>query len=120
MSNVGHTPAPWIAEKDTATNGSFNIYGSFNKEGLGVRLAIVTTGPAELSNPRWGYPEYLGTQGSANAELIASSPDLLSAMERAERFVGGFEGDELQEGVDELLSMMRAALAKATGKELAA
>ncbi len=33
------------------------------------------------------------------------------ALEKAERFVSGFEGDPLQDGVDELLTEMRAALA---------
>ena len=32
----------------------------------------------------------------------------LDALARAERFIAGFEGDELQEGVDDLLSKIRA------------
>lgn len=36
----------------------------------------------------------------------------LAALKAAERFVAGFEGDEMQEGVDELLAQMRAAIQK--------
>jgi hypothetical protein len=49
----------------------------------------------------------------ANAHLIAASPCQNAALIKAERFIAGFEGDELQEGVGELLSEIRAALAKA-------
>lgn len=42
-------------------------------------------------------------------EMIASThPTLL--LERAEAFIAGFEGDELQEGVDQLLADLRATL----------
>ena len=42
--------------------------------------------------------------------LASPSPLLLQALDRAERFVAGFEGDELQEGVDQLLADIRTAL----------
>lgn len=47
--------------------------------------------------------------------LLAASPDLLAALDKAEDFISGFEGDELQEGIDELLAEIRAAIAKAKG-----
>lgn len=53
----------------------------------------------------------------ANARLIAAAPELLVATKAAERFIAGFEGDELQEGIDELLSGLRAAIAEATGEK---
>ncbi len=43
------------------------------------------------------------------------APDLLAALINAESFISGFEGDELQEGIDEMLTAIRAAIAKAQG-----
>jgi len=45
-----------------------------------------------------------------------SVSDLLEALERAEGFISGFEDDETQEGVTEMLAAIRAALAKAKGE----
>lgn len=38
------------------------------------------------------------------------------ALEKAERFIVGFEGDELQEGIGELLAELRAARVRIGGK----
>lgn len=40
--------------------------------------------------------------------LLNRLPDMLTVLHRAERFIAGFEGDETQEGVDELLQELRA------------
>jgi hypothetical protein len=45
-----------------------------------------------------------------------SVADLLAALERAEGFISGFEDDDTQEGVTEMLAAIRAALAKAKGE----
>ena len=42
--------------------------------------------------------------------IAKSSPALLHTLDRAERFISGFEGDDRQEGVDQLLTDIRAAL----------
>lgn len=42
--------------------------------------------------------------------IAPSSPLLLQALDRAERFIAGFEADASQEGVDRLLADIRAAL----------
>ncbi|WLS01169.1 hypothetical protein [Shinella sumterensis] len=42
--------------------------------------------------------------------VASPSPLLLDALDRAERFIAGFEGDERQEGVDQLLADIRTAL----------
>lgn len=39
-------------------------------------------------------------------------PHPLDAMRRAESFISGFEGDELQEGIAEMLTGLRSAIAK--------
>jgi hypothetical protein len=41
--------------------------------------------------------------------------DLVEALRKAESFIAGFEDDECQEGINELLGPIRAAIAKATG-----
>jgi hypothetical protein len=45
-----------------------------------------------------------------------SVSDLLEALERAEAFIDGFEDDDTQEGVTEMLAAIRAALANAKGE----
>ena len=52
---------------------------------------------------------------AANRALIAAAPELLEALNLAEGFIAGFEDDELQEGMPEMLAQIRTALAKATG-----
>lgn len=42
--------------------------------------------------------------------IAKSSPALLHTLDRAERFISGFEDDDRQEGVDQLLTDIRAAL----------
>lgn len=47
-------------------------------------------------------------------KLVAAEEgrDLRALLERVESFVSGFEGDETQEGIDELLADVRAEIAK--------
>lgn len=47
--------------------------------------------------------------------LIAAADEMLDALRIAEDFMSGFEGDELQDGIDVKLATIRSALAKATG-----
>lgn len=42
--------------------------------------------------------------------IARASPAFLQTLDRAERFISGFEGDDRQEGVGELLADIRAAL----------
>jgi transketolase C-terminal domain/subunit len=55
----------------------------------------------------------------ANGCLLRTAPDLLRLLKQAERFVSGFEGDDLQEGIDDLLTQMRRAITLAEGDTLA-
>lgn len=48
--------------------------------------------------------------------LQLAAPDLLAALDRAEAFISGFEDDDTQEGVTEMLAAIRAALANAKGE----
>ena len=42
--------------------------------------------------------------------------DLVSNLKDAERFMRGFEGDEMQEGIDSMLADIRAGIAKVEGR----
>jgi hypothetical protein len=48
-------------------------------------------------------------------ELVGGA-DMLSELRKAESFISGFEGDDLQEGIAELLAGIRGAVAKAEGR----
>ena len=50
-----------------------------------------------------------------NKLLRDAAPDLLTALDCAEGFIAGFEGDELQDGIDDLLATIRAAITRAKG-----
>jgi len=45
-----------------------------------------------------------------DAKKLAAAPTLLAALTKAERFIEGFEGDEMQEGVGDLLAEIRDAI----------
>lgn len=51
-----------------------------------------------------------------NAALIAAAPMLLATLKDAEAFINGFEGDDSQEGLNELLGAIRTQINKAEGK----
>jgi hypothetical protein len=50
------------------------------------------------------------------AKRIFYVEDLLAALDRAEAFISGFEDDDTQEGVTEMLAAIRAALVNAKGE----
>jgi hypothetical protein len=57
-----------------------------------------------------------GHFGIEVARVIAATPNALAALKIAEDFMSGFEGDELQDGIDDKLATIRAAIAKAEGR----
>lgn len=73
-------------------------------------------------HPEWCEvtgPAYLSINGHFGIEvahIIAAAPNVLAALRIAEDFMSGFEGDELQDGIDEKLATIRAAIAKAEGR----
>lgn len=54
--------------------------------------------------------EIVGPNHAATAALVAAAPELLSALDDAEAFIAGFEDDEMQEGVNEVLWTIRAVM----------
>jgi len=51
-----------------------------------------------------------GHKSSAGIEEMITSTHPLQLLERAEAFIAGFEGDDLQNGIEELLAELRAVI----------
>jgi transcriptional regulator with XRE-family HTH domain len=51
----------------------------------------------------------------SDAKLSKAAPAMLAALHRAEAFILGFEDDDTQEGIADLLGVIRDAIAKAEG-----
>ena len=86
----------FIPQSVNDTTGSFHI----DQVGFGIIAAV---DPFRCNDP----------EGLRN--LLCASPTMLAALHLAESFMSGFEGDEMQEGIDGKLDTLRAAIAKATG-----
>lgn len=84
-----HTPGPWADDGNTIRTAA----------APGWLIATIENAVAR----------------EANARLIAAAPALLAALELAESFMAGFEGDELQDDMDDHLATVRAAIALAHG-----
>lgn len=50
------------------------------------------------------------SSAKANAPVFDHANDTVDALTQAESFVSGFEGDHLQEGIDDMLAGLRAAI----------
>lgn len=59
------------------------------------------------------YSGDINPHAAADAKLFIASGALLSAAIIAERFMRGFEGDEMQPGIDEKLAQIRDAIEQA-------
>lgn len=112
MSAGKHTPGPWTYEGDH-THRQFNIRMLGHLIGVRDEAKHICTvnnlPPHVLANRDQATAE-------ANARLITAAPDLLAALDRAEAFIAGFEDDDTQDGIPEMLAAMRAAIAKAKGE----
>lgn len=111
MANTKHTPGPWKLGELSETLG------------YDCMTAGVRAGPAVLDASDYGqracYPlaPEVAERMMADARLIASAPELLEALIIVERFMIGLEDDEIQEGIDANLALIRAAIDKATGEQ---
>lgn len=116
MTEAKHTAGPW----------SVGGFGPYSVAVIGqdrevvyeldcqVRVEHQRTDERLLAARRRSQEQY--DAATANAILIAAAPELLDALRAAENFMAGFEGDELQDGIDQRLATVRAAIAKADGR----
>ncbi|WP_454858745.1 hypothetical protein [Rhizobium binxianense] len=93
---------------------------SQNPDSFGVKIMLVTAVAIvgrssddlleEMRNEAETHRSVGGARRSSDGPPMAKhAPALQQALDQAERFIAGFEGDELQEGVDQLLAAIRAA-----------
>ena len=99
-----HTFGPWVAERDPSHFDTLStiVAGAKRKsKGIGRQMIVQVGGWAE-----WREQE-------ANTRLIAAAPELLEACIQAEAAIAGLDFD----GCPEALAVIRAAIAKAQGRE---
>ncbi len=103
-TTLQHTPGPWRWDADTQEIA----------DGISITTGKVVSRVATVHG--WG-PTY-----EANARLIATAPELLAQLKRAElllvdadrEWFGG-NGSDNSESFQKMLAPIRAAIAKATG-----
>lgn len=116
---ANHTPGPWKA-RDYRTNGKS---GNAQSGSIWIDCDAWTSKKqtARLLGGTIAEVYAMGTGSDdsavqeANAKLIAAAPELLRMLIEAESFMSGFEGDEMQDGIDKKLADIRALIAKAEG-----
>jgi hypothetical protein len=111
---MAHTLGPWKVNEDYRADGSIKVYeslavGGRRREGGALKVASVSN-----------------TRGNAmdNARLIATAPDLLAACQAA-LYLLGDDADRAAIGVkpwaprgaESVPEILRAAIAKAEGRE---
>lgn len=106
MSAAAHMPTPYAVKK--------GLHG--NPDGITIwqekqSAAAGSKGIAKMS----GVHEQAEIEATAEFIVCACNAhdQLVAALLTAESFIAGFEGDELQDGIDEKLAAVRTALAAA-------
>lgn len=95
-----HTPGPWYTvNTEIRTNNQSHVYDTI----------------AECNMIIGGLPK---NECLANAKLMAAAPDLLEILQKAEFFISGFEDDDTQENINELLAEIRNSITKAESNAL--
>lgn len=101
------------AERTNSTPAPFRTPLRYEFD-AGSGQVFVTAADCELvfSSADITEPEVAALVGAVNAEPILRNTirKLGSALDAAERFIAGFEGDEMQDGIDRLLDEIRLAL----------
>jgi len=103
-----HTQGQWAAVPAADGSGQFGIVAD-------GKFVIAEFFP-DIRTPL----ERADDECKGNAMRAAAAPDLLAAAILVEPFISGFDDDNLQDGVREMLRDLRAAIAKATGTPLTA
>ena len=96
--STNHTPGPWARNIKPATKYN-TIFAGRNTHV--ARLEVYGLDPAEVE---------------ANCDLIAAAPDLLAALEAADKWVAMYHDLPGHDAASKCMSaVIRAAIAKATG-----
>ena len=98
-----HTPAPWHVGIGNGEGSIFSDSGRTRLEDGGTTLYPICS-----YNRGWNADE-----DAANARLIAAAPDMYHALQDLIAYLGV----DVDNGLDELLTNARDAIAKATGEQ---
>lgn len=102
MSELKHTPGPWVVDPDSPTDIS---------PADDLRLGIACISHADEAGGRWIF----GEQSKANAKLIAAAPDLLQALVALHESLTQLnDSGDVGRMVADQVEIARAAIAKAT------
>ena len=104
MNNAKHTPGPWVILK--GWDGTVEISAS-----RPYRINNISAGTPLICDV-YQHPAFDGFSSQANANLIASAPELLEALELISRYIEPTAVDAAS-----MQKVARAAIAKATGAE---
>jgi hypothetical protein len=97
MKNNQHTPAPWVVAPSS-------------KKGNGTAWRDIHSLGGVFS------PAYVGEALAQDAQLMASAPDLLAALEKAvDMYEAAIPGECIGPDEQEVIDAGRAAIAKARG-----
>lgn len=109
------TPLEQARENAALTARLVNLYLAGKAAVAAQEKAVRDRGdlPADAS---WGLTENESAAAMMMNGMLSQWEAMLTALQQAESFIAGFEGDELQEGVDAMLEAIRAAIAKAGGR----
>lgn len=116
MTTAKHTPGPWV-EIDKMNPATWERTGETMPDGAPVLFNPGNGLPCVMPRPSWPNPHTPRSvqvyRSEARDQLDKAAPDMLAALKKAESFISGFEDDDLQEGIADLLAGIRAAIAKA-------
>ena len=108
MSNMTHTPGPWLLSTQDYPPIVYATRGSDERDATAEPMvALVDGGP--------GYCNLPVQTAEANARLIAAAPDLLAALVGLGEAMRDFDGADVRSMLPALLAG-RAAIAKAQGR----
>lgn len=105
MSEIKHTPGPWVTLPEECDKPYVRIRGTR----LGERYKIVNV----LTPAYEGFAERETEETRANARLIAAAPELLEALETILEMCDGYVPNTSKV----VWANARAAIAKATGSQ---
>ena len=114
MNNAKHTPGPWVILK--GYDGTVEVSAS-----RPYRINNISAGTPLICDV-YQHPEFDGFSSQANANLIASAPDLLESLKEMTALldkVAAISGFPFREPINgSPCAKARAAIAKATGAAL--
>lgn len=127
---MAHDTSPFAFPQTPAVSPSGDVYDPSGRYGGGMTLRDYFAGLAlpgiafdcglehsEAAERCYSFADAMvAEREKGQSAVYAAAPELLDALRAAEEFMAGFEGDEIQDGIDERLSGIRAAIAKAEGR----